>query len=162
MLPIRDHLDEQGFDQVRKDRKPARFRPTHDRAGAEITVQEPSPLLISGERHMESIGRCGISIEPERDELLMRFTARPVIEWSIIDIWEFTWWMKAPWNPVYQWIKRVACAGCPFASDEELYTLGKHHPEKLLEWEETERKIGVPRLGGISFGVVAKELNIAR
>lgn len=158
MLPMRDHLDEQGYDQVLKVKRGAKFRPTHSKEGADIQVQHPAPLLISGERHMEGMGRSELPIEPTRDDLIMRITARPVIEWSIVDIWEFIFWMQAPYNPVYHWVKRVACAGCPFASDEELYTLGRHHPKKLQQWVRTEEIIGVPRLGGIAFQTVIKNL----
>lgn len=165
MLPMRDHLDEQGFDQVLKVKRGARFRPTHLRQGADIIVQQPAPLLISGERHMEGMGRSTLPIEPTRDDLLMRVTARPVIEWSIVDVWEFIFLMQSPYNPVYHWVKRVACAGCPFASDEEMYTLGQHHPQKLQQWGRTEEMIGIPRLGGIAFhtilnGLVQKNFSI--
>lgn len=158
MLPMRDHLDLMGYNQVRKDRKPPRFRPTHEKAGADIEVLKPAPLLMSGERRMEGMGRSDLPIEPERDELLMRVTARAVIEWSIVDVWEFLFWLRAPYNPVYQWIKRVACAGCPFAGDDEMYELGARHPEMLERWVETERIIGVPRLGGESFAVVQERM----
>lgn len=86
LLPMRDHLDEGGFDQVRKDGKPARYRKTHERQGASVTVMKPTPLLLSGERQIESLNRAGLPIEPERDEVLMRMTVRPVIEFSIIDM----------------------------------------------------------------------------
>ncbi len=162
MLPMRDHLDEKGFDQVRKDGKPARFRPTHEKQGELISVRGPAPLLISGERHMEGMGRSNLPVEPTRDELLMRVTARPVIEWSIIDIWEFLFWMHAPYNPVYHHVRRVACSGCPFASDEELYTLGKLHPDMLSAWVTTEEIIGHPRLGGKSFRTVYDELGLEK
>lgn len=158
MLPMRDHLDEEGFDQVLKVKRGAKFRPTHSEQGADIPVRHPAPLLVSGERHMEGMGRSNLPIEPTRDDLLMRVTARPVVEWSIVDIWEFIFWMQAPYNPVYHWVKRVACAGCPFASDEELYTLGQHHPKKLQQWVRTEEMIGVPRLGGIAFQTVLNDL----
>ncbi|WP_150274145.1 phosphoadenosine phosphosulfate reductase family protein [Paenibacillus tepidiphilus] len=158
MLPMRDYLDEMEFGQVRLDQKPAKFRPSHTRHGSTINVTKPAPLLISGERHMEGLSRSNIPVEPERDELLLRMTARPVIEWSIKDIWEFLFWMKTPYNPVYHYVKRVACSGCPFAGDEEIYCLGKKHPNMLTEWAETERQIGSPRLGGVSFNVVLQEL----
>lgn len=158
MLPMRDHLDEQGYDQVRLDRKHALFRPSHVNGATYIDVNYIAPLLVSGERHMEGVSRSKINIEPERDPLLLRVTARPIIEWSIIDVWDFLFWMKAPYNPVYLWIKRVACSGCPFAGDEELMMLGKMYPEKLEKWVHTEKVIGVPRIIGKSFIQVQNEL----
>lgn len=161
MLPMRDYLDEMGFDQIRLDQKPAKFRPSHAKRGTIVSVSNPAPLLISGERHMEGLSRSNIPVEPTRDELLLRMSVRPVIEWSIVDIWEFLFWMKSPYNPVYHYVKRVACSGCPFAGDEEIYCLGERHPDMLVEWAETERIIGSPRLGGVSFNYALKEITNA-
>ncbi|WP_020615770.1 phosphoadenosine phosphosulfate reductase family protein [Paenibacillus daejeonensis] len=158
LLPMRDHLDTAGYDQVLKVKRGARFRPTHELQGADVDVRYPAPLLLSGERRMEGLARSDIQLEPERDETLMRITARPVLEWSIQDVWEFLFWVRAPYNPVYHWIKRVACAGCPFAGDDEMYTLGEHHPDRLRAWARTENIIGVPRLGGVAFNKVLEDL----
>lgn len=176
MIPQRNFLDEQGFDQIRNDGKPASFRPTYgleDMARTEkkaakaalkgqkakrVDVRHPAPLMICGERHSEGEGRSELPVEPTRDDTMMRMVARPVVEFTIIEIWEFIFWMKSPYNPVYHLVKRVACAGCPFASVDEMYTLGEHHPEMLEAWVRTEEIMNHPRPGAKSFRQIYDEL----
>lgn len=158
MLPQRDYLDEQGFDQVRHNGD-AKFRPTYgqDHLSREerkvylkskpparlVDVKQPAPLMLSGERRAESEGRSKLPFE-EKDGTIMRVTMRPVLEFRIEEIWEFIFWMRAPYNPVYQYVKRCACAGCPFASQAEIEMLGQRHPDRLEEWVITEAAIGHP------------------
>lgn len=158
MLPQRDYLDEQGFDQVRKLGS-AKFRPTYgqDHLTKEerqsylaskpkatfVDVRQPAPLMLSGERWAESESRAKLPYE-EKDGTIMRVTQRPVLEFTIEEIWDFIFWMQAPYNPVYHYVKRCACAGCPFASRAEIETLGKRHPDRLQEWVKTEIAIGHP------------------
>lgn len=151
MLPQRDYLDMQGYDQVRLDRKPASYRPSHAAKGAPVIIRHPAPLLVSGERHSEGDGRADLPVEPTRDPILMRVTARPVVEFTIFDIWEFIFYMRSPYNPIYHIVKRVACSGCPFASIDEMYTLGEYRPQKLERWVQTEKIINHPRPGRMSL-----------
>ncbi|MGE7828852.1 phosphoadenosine phosphosulfate reductase family protein [Paenibacillus sp. NPDC093718] len=143
MLPQRDYLDEQGFDQVRKQGRAkippiARFRDK-----TPIEVKQPAPLMLCGERWAESENRSQLPYE-SRDDLILRYTQRPVLEFTIEEVWEMIFWVRAPFNQVYHYVKRCACAGCPFASNKEIEILGERHPQMLEEWCVTEKIIGYP------------------
>lgn len=155
MLPQRDYFDLHGYDQVRKDKRPAQMRDTY--GNQKINVIYPAPLTLAGECWAESTNRASLPIE-SRDDVIMRMTHRPVLDWTIEDIWEFIFWMKAPYNTVYTKVKRVACAGCVFANPNEIRTLGEHNPEMLERWVETERVIGHPWKKSISFRKIYEEL----
>lgn len=136
----RDFMDEQGYDQVRKDRKPAQMRDFYD--NRLVDVKYPAPLTMSGERRSESEARKDTKLDERTGELL-RWTHRPVVDWTINDVWDFIFWMQSPYNPVYLIVMRVACAGCMYTGKEEWKLLGKHHPEHLKRWAETEEIAGI-------------------
>lgn len=145
MLPQRDWFDENGYDQDRKRGVPS-FRD-----GRPIELRHSQPLTLAGERWAESKNRSQLPFD-SRDEIMLRWTHRPVLDWRIEDIWEFIFWMQAPINPIYTMgVKRAACAGCIFANAAEIEILGEHHPQHLIEWVKTEEAIGVPRQGKRSF-----------
>jgi 3'-phosphoadenosine 5'-phosphosulfate sulfotransferase (PAPS reductase)/FAD synthetase len=161
MLPQRDYLDAEGYDQVRGVGV-AKFRPTYGQEhlsrsereaflqtkpkAAPVDVRFPAPLMLAGERWAESTNRSQLPYE-EKDETIMRITQRPVLEFTIEEVWELIFWLRAPFNAVYHIVKRCACAGCPFASIKEIETLGEYHPEMLEEWITTEAVIGHPWKG---------------
>lgn len=145
LLPQRDWLDRNGYGQDRK-RGNSSFRNVNVGNGTlEYEVIHPTPQLFSGERWYESVNRSKLEFDDRIGELL-RHTHRPVLDWHIEDIWDFIFYMKAPINQVYlMGMRRAACAGCIFASENELYKLGEHYPDMLLEWVKTEEAIGVKR-----------------
>jgi 3'-phosphoadenosine 5'-phosphosulfate sulfotransferase (PAPS reductase)/FAD synthetase len=161
LIPQRDDLDAEGYDQVRSVGV-AKYRTTYGMdylnklerkayldskpKALPIDVKHPAPLMLSGERWAESAKRSQLPYE-EKNETIMRITQRPALEFYIEEVWSLIWWMKAPYNLVYHFVKRCACAGCPFASKHEIETLGEHHPHKLEEWVETEAVIGHPWRG---------------
>jgi 3'-phosphoadenosine 5'-phosphosulfate sulfotransferase (PAPS reductase)/FAD synthetase len=141
MLTQRDYMDDQGYDQVRGDRRPASLRDS--RGKTEYEVKYPAPILFAGERWAESAERAKLPFDARTVELL-RWTHRPVLDWTIHDVWEFIFWMQAPFNQVYlNDIKRCACAGCIFADPQEFRLLGEYHPDHLKRWAETEEIVGV-------------------
>lgn len=145
MLPQRDWFDENGYDQDRMRGVPS-FRD-----GRRIEIIHPKPLTLAGERWAESRNRSQLPFD-SRDDIMLRWTHRPVLDWRIEDIWDFIFWMQAPINPIYTMgVKRAACAGCIFANPSEIEILGEHHPQHLVEWVKTEEAIGVPRQGKRSF-----------
>jgi 3'-phosphoadenosine 5'-phosphosulfate sulfotransferase (PAPS reductase)/FAD synthetase len=153
MLPQRDYLDLMGYDQVRKVGV-AKFRPTL--GGKAIEVKYPAPIMLSGERWAESANRSKLAYT-EKEETIMRQVYRAAVEFSIEEVWELIWWLKAPYNKVYHFVKRCACAGCIFASPKEIEILGEHHPAILERWVETEKIIGHP-WKGIGMGKIQNDL----
>lgn len=156
MIPQRDYLDHQGYAQVRlqgraKNPPKARFR-----SGELIDVKYPEPIMLCGERWSESVNRSQLPFD-SRDDVILRYTHRPVLEFTIEEIWELIFWMRAPFNQVYHFVRRCACAGCPFASEKEIETLGEYHPDKLDEWCETERYINHP-WKGVGFNTIRARL----
>lgn len=141
MLPQRDFLDQQGYAQVR-------IRGGHQfRSGISYEPQHDAPLLFVGERWAEGGSRSQLPFD-EREPMMLRYVHRPVLDWSIADIWQFLFAMQAPINEVYLLgVQRAACAGCVFAKPEELVLLYDHYPEHFYRWLETEQIIGHPRPG---------------
>jgi 3'-phosphoadenosine 5'-phosphosulfate sulfotransferase (PAPS reductase)/FAD synthetase len=153
MLPQRDHLDVMGYDQVRKIGA-AKFRKTL--GGDAYEIKHPAPIMLSGERWAESTSRSKLPFT-EKEETLMRQVYRPVLSLTIEEVWELIFWLHAPYNKVYHYVKRCACAGCIFAPKAEIETLGERHPDILERWVETERVIGHP-WKGIGMGNIQTEL----
>lgn len=171
MTPQRDYLDEQGYDQVRSigvAKFRSMFRMDHlnreERKEYVMTkpkaslldVRHPAPLMLSGERWAESATRSKLEYQ-EKNGTIMRITQRPVLEFTIEEVWELIFWMNAPYNKVYHFVRRCACAGCPFASVKEIETLGEIHPQILMEWVKTEEVIGHP-WRGIGFKQIYQKL----
>ncbi len=142
LIPMRDWMDLQGFGQERlRGGRPA-FRNLEP-----YTELAPAPITFAGERRAESDARKDLPLQSRSPELL-RQTHRPVIDWTIQDVWEFLLWLRAPINPVYlMGFGRCACSGCPLAGSEDKYLLGEIAPEALAEWVITEQRIGVPWRG---------------
>ncbi|MEN1990796.1 phosphoadenosine phosphosulfate reductase family protein [Paenibacillus hubeiensis] len=156
MIPQRDYLDAEGYDQIRMQGRAKQPPKAKFRNGQVIEVKHPAPLMLCGERWSESINRSTLPHD-SRDDVILRNTHRPVLEFTIEEVWEFIFWMKAPYNQVYHFVKRCACAGCPFASTREIETLGEYHPDKLDEWCETEEYVNHP-WKGIGFNTIRKKL----
>ncbi|WP_186381064.1 phosphoadenosine phosphosulfate reductase family protein [Paenibacillus xylanexedens] len=153
LLPQRDWMDAQGYGQNRIN-----STATKTRDGMPYEMLRLSPQMLSGERWSESQNRAELPFD-ERDGELLRWTHRPVLDWNWIEIWDFIYWMQSPVNPVYlKGIKRVACAGCIFASPTELYTLGQYHPDKFEEWVTTEDVIGIPRNKSVDMHKIKAKL----
>lgn len=153
MLPQRDYLDWMGFDQVRK-RGVAKFR--KNLGGEAFAIKYPAPIMLCGERWAESTNRAQLPFT-SKDETIMRQVYRPVLSLTIEEIWELIFWLRAPYNKVYHYVKRCACAGCVFAPKAEIETLGERHPHILDRWVATEQIIGHP-WRGIGLANIQNEL----
>lgn len=141
MLPQRDFLDHQGYAQLRikgghKYRSGQAYDPIYD-----------PPLMLVGERWNEGGDRKNLPFDT-RDSFMLRDVHRPILDWTIEDVWTFLFAMKSPINPVYTYgIKRAACSGCIFAKPEEIILLAKHQPDLFQQWLITEQYINHPRPG---------------
>ncbi|WP_422661670.1 phosphoadenosine phosphosulfate reductase family protein (plasmid) [Paenibacillus sp. EC2-1] len=157
MVPQRDWFDSNGYGQVRYRGK------VSFRTGETYQVLHEDPLTFAGERWYESSNRAKLPFD-SRDETMLRWTHRPVLDWRIEDIWDFIFFMRSPYNPIYEMgVNRAACAGCIFANTEELYMLGEYHPHLLEEWVTTEAAIGVPYPGRKeTFEVIYEKLRIEK
>lgn len=141
MLPQRDFLDQQGYAQLR-------IRGGHKyRSGEDYAPMYKAPLMLVGERWLEGGDRKNLPFD-ERESFMLRQVHRPILDWTIENVWDFIFSMQAPINSIYTLgIKRAACAGCIFAKPEEIMMLYDHQPQLFHAWKETETYINHPRPG---------------
>lgn len=98
-------------------------------------------LLHSGVRAGESFERSKL---PERD--IDTYTGlsvyRPLLTWSLEDVWAIHDRYGVPRNPLYAMgMKRVGCFPCCMSSKKELRQIAKRFPERVQLLVEKEREV---------------------
>ncbi len=100
-----------------------------------------SVLLVSGVRRAESEERSELP-EFEFDDYYMADMYRPLIDWSVEDIWAYLKHWGVPRNLLYEFgARRVGCFPCIMSSKAEIRTIAKHFPERIDMIREAERRI---------------------
>ena len=98
-------------------------------------------LSFMGQRKMESFQR---SIEPRVTEnpwVPGQISANPIQNWNALEVWLYTFKMKADFNPLYtKGYHRMGCYLCPASPLAELESLRQIHPELHKQWEEKMRE----------------------
>jgi phosphoadenosine phosphosulfate reductase len=98
-------------------------------------------LSFMGQRKMESFQR---SVEPRVTEnpwVPGQISANPIQNWNALEVWLYTFKMKADFNPLYtKGYHRMGCYLCPASPLAELESLRQTHPELHKQWEEKMRE----------------------
>lgn len=96
----------------------------------------------SGVRGDESTER-GLLQEWGDNEGLGCKIRRPLLKWTINDVWAAHKRFKLPINPLYlQGRKRVGCRLCCMSTKEDVRLTAKHHPETIDLYREWEAQVG--------------------
>lgn len=98
-------------------------------------------LMHSGVRAAESAARAAL---PERawDEYFDCETYRPLLGWSLSDVWDTHKRYGIPRNPLYDLgAKRVGCFPCIMSCKSELLLIQKRMPERVRFLQEREDEV---------------------
>lgn len=96
----------------------------------------------SGVRQDESTERA--ILEPDGfDSFLGVPVRRPLLKWTIDDVWDAHKTYRLPINPLYfQGRSRVGCRLCCMSSKEDIRVTAEKHPEVIAEYEMWESIVG--------------------
>jgi 3'-phosphoadenosine 5'-phosphosulfate sulfotransferase (PAPS reductase)/FAD synthetase len=107
-------------------------------------------LLLSGVRAGESRDRAKLP-EFDFDDYYFSDMYRPLLRWSLDDVWAFLKKYNSPRNPLYDFgAKRVGCFPCIMSSKPEIRTIAKNFPERIVMLREKENTTGKEINGGFS------------
>ena len=99
-------------------------------------------LLLSGVRAVESAARAALP-ELAWDEYYACDVYRPLLRWSIDDVWALLEKYNSPKNPLYSFgARRVGCFPCIMSSKLEIRTIAKHFPDRIDMIREAELETG--------------------
>lgn len=103
-------------------------------------------VLHSGVRANESFER---SLMPEWGEQNFCKIRRPLLKWSIADVWNAHKRYGLPINPLYfTGRKRVGCRLCCMSNKQDVRITAKTHPETIALYRQWEKIVGDPKLTG--------------
>lgn len=101
-----------------------------------------SVLLVSGVRRNESLSRAELPLF-EYDEYYQADQFRPLLIWSLDDVWAFLATFGISRNPLYEYgANRVGCFPCFNSTKHEIRTIAKHFPERIDFIREQEGDTG--------------------
>ncbi len=96
------------------------------------------PLLHSGVRADESTERAALD-EREWDAFFACDVYRPLLHWSLNNVWSMLEKYGIPRNPLYDYgAKRVGCFPCIMSRKAEIRNIAKNFPERIDRIREAE------------------------
>ncbi len=108
-----------------------------------LQMEGKSVLLLSGVRANESVARSQMQ-ELEWDDYYAADMFRPLLKWSVDDVWEFLRKYKSPPNPLYSFgARRVGCFPCIMSNKSEMRNIAENFPERIDMIRKAEREVGV-------------------
>ena len=117
----------------------------------ELWLDGNEVISHSGVRRDESVQRSMLN-EWDWSERMKSKVRRPLLDWSISDVWAAHHKWDLPINPLYkQGWKRVGCRLCCMSNKSDVRRTAKKRPEVIDEYREWERLVGLSRPhGGIA------------
>jgi 3'-phosphoadenosine 5'-phosphosulfate sulfotransferase (PAPS reductase)/FAD synthetase len=107
-------------------------------------------LLMSGVRANESKERKDLP-EFDFDTYYMADMYRPLLHWSLDDVWNFLKKYDSPRNPLYDYgARRVGCFPCIMSSKLELRVIARNFPERIDKIRDAENTSGRDDNGNFS------------
>jgi len=111
-------------------------------------------LAHSGVRGSESESRSKLP-EREWDTFFDCEVYRPLMKWTIDDVWAIHEKYSIPRNPLYAFAKRVGCFPCVMSRKEELLQISRRMPERIAFLRQKEKEISATSKTGLAtfFGI---------
>lgn len=101
----------------------------------------------SGVRASESTERARMDEWAESYFCRLR---RPLLQWSISDVWKIHQRYRVPINPIYfTGRKRVGCKLCCMSNKQDVRITAKTHPETIDQYRAWEKELGTIKSDGI-------------
>jgi len=102
--------------------------------------KQPKSLLFDGVRAEESVSRASRSRIGKNVKHNNMINARPIIEWSAIEVYLYLLLHDLPFNNAYRkGLSRVGCVICPYSSGWSEDLCGKLYPETIAPFIEKIR-----------------------
>ena len=107
-------------------------------------------LFITGERRDESPRRARMpevdvhptSLKTTRGADFTCHWLRPCLDYSKPTMFSMGIQLGVKPHPCYEYCSRCSCMFCVFMKNEHAIANMKHHPERVMEWIQTEKEIG--------------------
>lgn len=114
---------------------------------ASIRSTGRTPVVVSGVRAGESAERAQLA-ELELSGNLLCLEWRPLLRWSLDDVFALHTKHSIPLNPLYALgARRVGCWPCVMCNKEEMRTIVLHDPHRLDQIRELEAELSASRPG---------------
>lgn len=102
-------------------------------------------VLHSGVRASESFERSKLA-EEEFDGYYACIVKRPLLRWSLADVWAILDRYSVPRNPLYDMgAQRVGCFPCVMSRKAEIRAIAYHFPERIDFLRGKEMEVGLTR-----------------
>jgi len=96
---------------------------------------EQGVLTFDGVRKSESSRRSNYPRVSGKHKIAREILARPVLEWTDLDVWIYLLFHELPFNQAYKkGFRRVGCLYCPFNSEWSQKMIGTRYPQKDRKW----------------------------
>lgn len=93
-------------------------------------------VSLMGERRYESHDRARRPRIDVNQWITQQVHAYPIIEWNALEVWLYTFWKGADYNPLYEeGFSRIGCWLCPAADPAEGELIRKLHPDLVARLE---------------------------
>jgi phosphoadenosine phosphosulfate reductase len=98
-------------------------------------------LVVNGIRKSESNIRHKFARAQINKMIPKQFLAFPILEWSSLDVWLYTFWRKIPYNMMYNYgFARIGCWACPEKSLRDFKLIENARPHLIEKRNEILRE----------------------
>lgn len=92
-------------------------------------------LFFDGIRRRESHAREDYERVSGNKKSVNQIVARPILDWTTIDVWLYIWWRELEYNSLYdKGYGRAGCMHCPNNTKYDAYLTSIHFPEQQSRW----------------------------
>jgi phosphoadenosine phosphosulfate reductase len=93
-------------------------------------------LTFDGVRKSESSRRSSYPRVSEKHKIAREILARPILEWTDLEVWTYLLFHELPVNQAYKkGFRRVGCLYCPFNSEWSQEMIATRYPRNAKKWE---------------------------
>jgi len=89
---------------------------------------EKKVLVFEATRRWESIHRLGEPAKREHWQICNQISVYPMLDWTAMDVWIYTWKHRLPVNEIYDYYDRGGCWPCPFGLVYRILLMKYTHP----------------------------------
>jgi len=92
-------------------------------------------LSVEGLRRFESEKRMKYKRISANRAIPKKKTVCPILNWTTLDVWLYTFWKDIPINPIYTYgYERIGCWACPHKSMSSFKLMEETHPKLVKKW----------------------------
>lgn len=93
-------------------------------------------LTFDGVRKYESARRSNYPRISDKHKIAREVLARPILEWSDLQVWFYMLFHELPFNQAYKkGFRRVGCLYCPFSSSWSQRMIRARYPRQASKWQ---------------------------